>query len=256
MMKKEVVKLNDYSEFSYPSEVPNGVEECCPEKIETPKYPSPTSCQTPEELKELEECIREANELLLGLALATRNGEDRELIEDEVKLRHALEGLKGQFVILQLDKENEANKKKLSVSGFVCLVGRDFVLLKDTKENEIFILFKKICKIQYSKKLKDPIHVPKLIEIDPCLQQEIALNFGNTVANSPKLIQLFFGIDLKAFLCFEKRNILIKTEKAHYIGQFQDMNDEKIVICRGKRKRSILVENILFIKTREKKRRR
>jgi len=45
-------------------------EECCPERFPSPQLPSPTDCFPPEDLEKVSEKIRDANELLLDLALA------------------------------------------------------------------------------------------------------------------------------------------------------------------------------------------
>ena len=222
----------------------------CPERIETPKIPSPTSCLPEGMLHELEEKIDGANQMLLDLGLSNE--------QSELGRRILFDGMAGQMVKIKInssdhDKSNtEANtadpieevinkktekkkrfkkkrlakkkrkhrykKKKLGknfLEGFVQLVGSDFVQLQ--KNGKTFIIpFNKICLV-LSKK---PYHPPKpqasLLDIDPCFRRNLTFNFGETVAHDPELIQIFFRIKLSMYLktfTDEKVTIYTNSEK-------------------------------------------
>ncbi|OES45338.1 hypothetical protein [Domibacillus iocasae] len=92
--------------FGCPEFVPPGApdnfcipEDCCPERLETPKFPSPFSCLPEEQLRELEALIDAANELLLDLALANERLDERTM--------KAFEGLINQWVEVVIDCTNE-----------------------------------------------------------------------------------------------------------------------------------------------------
>ncbi|MDT8861056.1 hypothetical protein N0O92_12505 [Alkalihalobacillus sp. MEB130] len=246
---------HDCHEFRCPPFVPADApddfcipEECCPKQIPTPKFPSPTSCLPEDVLEDLEERIRAANQLLLNLALSRRDrGAGGADVREEERLRDAFEGLLGQCIRVQVTKENR--RRKLFVTGHLCFVGRDFVLLKDEKD-KILIPLKNVCSIKHPKKFMEPIHRQELIGIDPCLRRAITLDFGATVARSPELIQLFFGLDLKTFLCFldSKKRILVKTKNKSIVGSFMDIDDHRLVICKGNKENRIKRDDIGLIR--------
>ncbi|MCL7746116.1 hypothetical protein [Halalkalibacter alkaliphilus] len=261
---------HDCNEFRCPPFVPADApddfcipEECCPKQIPTPKFPSPTSCLPEDVLEELEERIRAANQLLLSLALNRRNrAEGAAHIEEEERLREAFEGLLGQCIRVQVAKEGQ--KRKLQVTGHLCFVGRDFVLLQDEKD-KLLIQLEDVCSIKHPKRFIEPLHRQDLIAIDPCLRRAITLDFGATVARSPELIQLFFGLTLKTFLCFleqDKKRIVVRTQKKNMAGEFVDMDDHVLVFCKGKREMRIRREDIsvirisIFKKRKRRQRRR
>ncbi len=84
-------------------------------------------------------------------------------------------------------------------SGRVHLVGRDFVLLK-RKKQDLLIPFSSVHSVTSFKRFSHSVRKPALLDADPCLQQALILNFGETVASSPELIQLFFKMSLPIFL--------------------------------------------------------
>ena len=107
-----MTKKKDEKGFCCPEFVPPGVpddfcipESCCPPRLKTPKYPSPTSYLPEEQAHELEELIDRTNELLLNLALSNERPEEGRM--------KAFDGLLGQLVEVILEKEdgNQENKK-------------------------------------------------------------------------------------------------------------------------------------------------
>ncbi|UPG62839.1 hypothetical protein [Metabacillus endolithicus] len=110
--------MNDHHEnreFCCPEVVPPGApddfcipEECCPDQIPTPKYPSATTCLPEEVQRELEERIAVVNRLLLDLALSGEQPEEAR--------RAAFDGLMGQFIKVKLTCEEKLlTKKRLTV---------------------------------------------------------------------------------------------------------------------------------------------
>jgi len=105
-----MTKKKDDKGFCCPEFVPPGApddfcipENCCPPRLKTPKYPSPTSCLPKEQTRELEELIDRTNELLLDLALSSERPEEGRM--------RAFDGLFGQLVEVLLEKEEDGNQE-------------------------------------------------------------------------------------------------------------------------------------------------
>lgn len=83
----------------------------CPDRIETPSFPSPTSCLSKERLHELEEKIESANRLLLDLGLSDQQSEHGK--------RVLLDGLMGKMVKIKVhsyEQEKETDNNHLQES--------------------------------------------------------------------------------------------------------------------------------------------
>lgn len=181
----------------------------CPERIETPKIPSPTSCMPEGRLQELEEKIDGANRMLLDLGLSNE--------QSELGRRILFDGLAGQMVKIKINcsdqdessteasaadpieevinkkterkkrykkkrlakkkRKHRYKKKKLGrnfLEGFVQLVGSDFVQLQ--KNRKTFIIpFNKICLVLSKKPYHPPRNQPPLLDIDPCFRRILPL---------------------------------------------------------------------------------
>ncbi|MBT2641246.1 hypothetical protein J7I80_03255 [Bacillus sp. ISL-41] len=225
----------------------------CPERIETPKFPSPTSCMPEGRLHELEEKIDGANRMLLDLGLSNE--------QSELGRRILFDGLAGQMVKIKLNcsNHNESNteaspaepigeiinknterkkrykKKRLAkkkrkhkykrkklgknfLEGFVQLVGSDFVQLQ--KNRKTFIIpFNKICLVLTKKPYHPPESQAPLLDIDPCFRRDLTFSFGETVAHDPELIQIFFRIKLSMYLkTFSNEKVTIYTNSEKVLG--------------------------------------
>jgi hypothetical protein len=286
-------------------------KECCPKILETPKFPSPTSCLPEEQIRELRELIEVVNELLLDLALSNE--------QPELGRMKAFEGLIGQLVDIKIDcpeaEDNEAqvvnenegllipkkyaylfemdlpldkkerrrvlvlrrrvlrwirrmekkvqrsrtrrkeaiNEQAVShlsngeISGRVHAVGRNFILLRNNKE-EIIIPLLKITLIKPQNRFAQPTKGPDLTEIDPCLRRALTFNFGETVASSPELIDIFFKMTLPIFLLTHiDKPVIIKTADEKLEGTLICVNQESLTISNGNM-RDIPFESICFIK--------
>ncbi|UHA59773.1 hypothetical protein KDJ21_024040 [Metabacillus litoralis] len=255
-------------EFSCPEIVPPGApddfcipEQCCPDQIATPKFPSPTTCLPEEVQRELEERIDVVNELLLNLALSGEQPEEAR--------RDAFDGLMGQFIRVKLTCEKEVltTKKRMSVKkkqmlkkkilarrpkGCVNLVGWDFVQLKH-EDTFVLIPFEKICFIKSEGPLLETTDEPQLTNIDPCFRRDLAYNFGEVVSSSPELIQLFFRIRLNNFLLLLlDKEAEVKLDNQLVKGKLIDLSRESITICReGKEDREIPLDVVCFMKFKE-----
>lgn len=157
----------------------------CPEKIPTKRFASPNSPLSPEELKQLKECIEGINDLLRAF------GNPRDL-ENLSGLRAHFRKLRGILLRIKVGCENNREM----VIGILEQAGRDFLMLRNI-ENMFFIPYNRICFIHSS-----PMdhtsreHEPELLNIDPCLRTEIVLNFGRVVSSDPNLVNIFFGVPL------------------------------------------------------------
>ncbi|WP_420976271.1 hypothetical protein [Bacillus vallismortis] len=161
----------------------------CQEQIPQPRFPSPTSILSPEELEELQSCIEEVNELL-------RTVGNRPEPDHQRALQQKMQTLRNQYVKVEMLCGDEID---ILTAGFVDS-GLDFIILDDFDEN-ILIPFSKIRFVQHTNDHNGHEgHVQELIDIDTCLRREIILNFGEIVSQSPFLINLFFGLTLNLFL--------------------------------------------------------
>ncbi|GAM13517.1 hypothetical protein [Mesobacillus selenatarsenatis] len=225
----------------------------CPERIETLKIPSPTSCMPEGQLYELEEKIDGANRMLLDLGLSNE--------QSELGRRILFDGLAGQMVKIKINcsdheesnteaspadpieevinkkterkkcykkkrlakkkRKHRYKKKKLGknfLKGYVQLVGSDFVQLQ--KNRKTFIIpFNKICLVLSKKPYHPPRSHAPLLDIDPCFRRDLTFNFGETVAHDPELIQIFFRIKLSMYLkTFTDEKVIIYTNSEKVIG--------------------------------------
>ncbi|MCM3408561.1 hypothetical protein [Metabacillus litoralis] len=232
-------------------------DECCPDQIATPKYPSPTTC-LPEELqRELEEKIEIVNRLLLDLALSGEQPEEAR--------RAAFDGLMGQFIRVKLTCEEKLlTKKRLTVKkkrelrkkliarrpqGCVDLVGFDFVQLRN--EDQFFVVpFEKVCQIKSDEPACERIDEPELVNIDPCFRRALAYRFGETVSSSPELIQLFFRLRLSNFLLLLlDKKVTVKLDNQLVTGTVVHATHESITLCKKEKEtREIPLTAICYMK--------
>ncbi|RLL42059.1 hypothetical protein D8M04_15865 [Oceanobacillus piezotolerans] len=254
-------------------------EDCCPQRLETPRFPSPTSCLPEEQTRKLEENIDAINELLLDLALSNERPEEgrRKLFEGlfgqlvDVKVDCLESGVeedsdslldekerKGIFYwvrrILAIVRRKKADEhhqdvqtiKDKKLNGRVDVVGRDFVLLKNN-EKEILVPLLKISDITSQGRFVQPSHEPNLRDIDPFLRRELAFNFGKTVASSPELIDIFFKLTLPIFLLIHlDKGIKIKLDNEEIEGILVDVNKESLTII-NEGSREIPIQSICFL---------
>ncbi|MCI2255559.1 hypothetical protein L2D08_14390 [Domibacillus sp. PGB-M46] len=278
-------RKNNSKDFCCPGFIPPGThddfcipEECCPKRLDTPKFPSPSTCLPEERQRALEEKIERANELLLNLALSNKQPKEGRV--------RSFEGLTGQWVEIVIDRREKldtekktvrkvSNKRKKSVwkrkmmrnlvtrikrskkflknkhvvkskalvrkcYGRVHLVGRDFVLLKK-KENDIIIPLSKVHSIKSISRFTQPTNEPGLLNIDPCLRRSITFNFGETVASSPELIQLFFKMTLPIFLLHlvDKKITVMLLEKKEQ-GIVQEVDKESLTLLTVKKEIKVI----------------
>lgn len=217
----------------------------CPDKIETFKFPSPTSCLPPEELEELEARIDAANELLLDLGLSDeRRDEERRVEAREAAFR----GLLGQNVMVNLEcpiAENEEENRV--VKGRVHFAGRDFVIVRRGGK-QMLIPYLKVCSIDLQNRFADPEEEPRLADIDPCLRRAITFNFGEVVSQSPQLIDIFFGLDLVIYLlAFLDKEVKAVLPDEVIIGELKDVTRESVTICKGENEQEIPIEDVCFM---------
>jgi ribosome maturation factor RimP len=210
-------------------------EDCCPDRREQPQFSSPTSCLPERALLKIEEEIEKANQLLLDLGLE----KDREIREVLEKAFKKVEGLHVEVVL---------NTKK-SITGTVYQAGFDFVIL--CKNHKEFLLpyenvksIKK--KVSYSKRRNEI----SLSKIDPCCRRDLTFHFGRTVAESPELIQVFFGLKLPIYLLkklCEKVEISLLDGKCLKGEIIHASKDTVTVMCEKERK-DVSVNHVLWIK--------
>lgn len=237
----------------------------CPDLIETPRFPSPTSCLPEGRLHELEEKIDGANRMLLDLALSNE--------QSELGRRNLFDGLAGEMVKIKiscsdsddnllgespefieevinkksktkkrpkkkrlakknkLKRKQRLKKKKLSkkfLEGFVQLVGNDFVQIQ--KNGKMYLIpFRRTCLVLSKKPYQPPKSQTPLADIDPCFRRELTYNFGETVAGDPELVQIFFRIKLAMYLMtFEDQKFTVYTNAGKETGLLKRCENGKI----------------------------
>ncbi|WP_047985566.1 hypothetical protein [Ornithinibacillus californiensis] len=209
-------------------------ERCCKERYPSQTYPSPTSCLPLEQLKELKAKIARANRLLLDLAL------DNDRTPEEI-FRNAFNGLEGLMVEVDL----EIGSKLL---GKVDTVGFDFCVLLD-EEGEVVLPYRQIIKVKPSGRYAEPDKESSQIAIESCFRRDLTYYFGEVVASSPMLIQLFFGMRFNIFLLLvEARKIEITLDGETIEGFVTDINKETIVVKVGKDIKVISFNKIAMVK--------
>ncbi|SEM11805.1 hypothetical protein SAMN05192533_10176 [Mesobacillus persicus] len=120
---------------------------------------------------------------------------------------------------------------KRTVEGRVHLVGRNFVLLKN-EEKEIFIPLLKVCSIFLKNRYATPANEADLLCIDPCFRRALTFQFGETVASSPELIQLFYRIPLNIYLLLlEGKKVRVRLADRLVVGTLIKVDKEQIRLC-------------------------
>jgi hypothetical protein len=249
------------------------LEECCPDRLKTFKFPSPNSCLPEEVLEALELRIEAANEFLLDLALSNKREKNEvfrsafeKLLGREVKVFLECPIIEQAAVKCGADKGNEEEKaaevkveeenkieqiEENVVTGFVHLAGRDFSILKND-DTFILIPHQQICKIELQNRFIIPLEPPSLNNIDPCLRRCLTFRFGEVVASSPTLIQIFFGLDLRVFLLlFIDKEIKLIVENGTIEGKVFDVDGETLIICENDNNKPIPLEDICVIVIKE-----
>ncbi|MGB2992710.1 MAG: hypothetical protein WBB47_08760, partial [Paenisporosarcina sp.] len=189
---------------------------CCPDQFPSPTYPSAADCLPPDMLEQVVEKIRDANELLLNLAL----DDNRPQHETYQKMFDGLVGIRVEITNL-LGETTE---------GKITLVGFDFVVLREEEMNIMFP-FSEIDSIKPFGRYAEPYHDPELTKIDPCFRRDLTFHFGEVVSSSPELIQLFFRIRLSVYLLlFQEKRILVKTDGLTREGLLTEVNKESITL--------------------------
>lgn len=241
----------------------------CPDVIHSPKLPSPTSCMPEGRLHELEEKIDGANRMLLDLGLSNEQSElgrrilfdglagemvkikiscseqeendigaiPDETLEDVInnKLKKTKRYKKKRLANKHILKQKHRyKKKKLSknfLEGFVKLVGSDFVQLQ--KNGKTFIIpFKKVCLVLSKKRYQPPVPETPLADIDPCFRRDLTFKFGETVADDPELVQIFFRIRLSMYIkTFADEKVTIYTNTTKETGILTGFESGKALLA-------------------------
>jgi hypothetical protein len=123
---------------------------CCPDRFPSPTLPSPTDCLPPDVLEQVIEKIRDANELLLNLAL----DDERPPHETYQKIFDGLAGIRVETTNLLGE----------TIEGKVTLVGFDFVVLREV-ERIIILPYIEIESIKPFGRFAEPYHDPELTKM-------------------------------------------------------------------------------------------
>lgn len=230
----------------------------CPRQIPTKRFSSPNSGLSPEELERLKACIEKLNNILLSIS-SPRDPNNL------VPLRNYFIRLKGILIRVYV----ECTGFQDNILGCLQEVGGDYLQLNSVGK-KVFVPFSRICSIARDAP-KDcesgHMHHQELNDIDPCLRRNLVLNFGETVASSPQLFNIFFGLPLHLrlldflncrvmvkvegeeqllkgiLICSEKDFIKIKTDENVDKGNEEEIKDNK----KNEKIEKINFEDICFI---------
>jgi hypothetical protein len=239
----DVSKEEEYnlSSLHNPFDIPF---ECCPPGIVQAGLPSPTGCQSMEELEFLERKIDAVNQFLLDIGIRREDnqfGRERNQV-----LERALEGLTGQVAGFEIAGLSQ------NLEGRVHLAGRDFAIIR-SEGNQFIIPYQNICFIKPANRFAEPDEGPRLLKIEPRLRRAIAFDFGRTVSSSPELIQLFFGLTLEIYLLLLEGKVAeMVTEDFKEKGLIKAVHREHLSFCFKETTRSIPLEEILYIRRKMK----
>jgi hypothetical protein len=231
----------------------------CPDQIPQPSFPSANSSFSQEELEEVTECIEQANELLLTLGVereeeeVSERGNLRTLQENFRKLRHQYVTviIKCEEELEELeesdDKEAQEHHKR---QGCLIESGLDFLILETDVGNFVMIPFERIITVIHSSERVETGETQELLFIDPCLRRDLTFHFGKVVSNSPFLLNIFFGIELKLLLgsyigCFAY--VKAVAMKRELDGIILDVNHKRILLEVDREKQGIDFDEICFI---------
>ncbi|KMM37028.1 hypothetical protein [Guptibacillus hwajinpoensis] len=218
------------------------------------QFPSPNSCLPKDVLEKLEAEIKEANELLLDLALSGERTLDESFSE-------AFKGLIGQVVELKLNCENECEVQEeeeeegeedtLTVTGRVFLAGTNFCSLK-SDEKERLVPYESICFIYPNNRFAKPIHEPALLDIGPLFRKCLTTDFGSIVSGSPELIQLFYGLDLAVYLLrFINEDLVVHIGNKKNQGILKCVDKSSLVLCIEEENQLISFGDLCFIELKK-----
>ncbi len=196
----------------------------CPESIPQPKFPSPTSSFPPKKLAVIEDCIEEANEILLTLGVE----------RDSVNLRaiqESFRNLKNYQLSVSIDCGDEPTQL---VNGHLVDSGLDFILLQSSVGNIVMIPFERIRQIERlsNERVENPPD-QELLNINACLRRALTFHFGEIVPKSPFLLNLFFGLELNLFLeSYVGSFIYAKSDsdKMEREGRLEDIRKRGIIM--------------------------
>ena len=205
--------------------------------VDTPRFPSATGCLSREETEELEECIEEANELLLSLGLSGERGKVQSTYL-------ALQDKLGADIQIELEctVQNE-------LTGNIILVGRDFLIV-DHDHGKAIIPYEHIVSFSIDEgKLNYDFcrQVDEWIK-DPYLRRGLVLNFGAVVSQSPALIQEFFGLTLPVLLItYSNCEVKVYMDNELISGSLVDVDSDTIRVQSQKSYEMIPLANICKI---------
>ena len=213
-------------------------------KCKMEQFPSPNSCLPKDVLEKLEVEIKEANALLLDLALSGERTLDNSFSE-------AFKGLIGQVVELDLNCESKCEAEKaeeaLTVTGRVFLAGTNFCSLRLDKKEQL-VPYERICLIYPNNRFAKPIHEPALLDVSPRFRQCLTTDFGSIVSGSPELIQLFYGLDLAVYLLqFINEELTVQIDNKKISGILTGVDKSSLVLCVEEEQRIISIGDVCFI---------
>lgn len=197
----------------------------CPEQIPQPKLPSPNSSLSPEELAEIRECMKQANEILLTLGVE-RDAENLRAMQESFRR------LRNHYFTVIIDCGDK--QEEHTIKGHLVDSGVDFIIIQSNIGNIVMIPFERIRKME--RLLMEKVDAPpeqELLKIDACLRRALTFQFGHIVAKSPFLLNLFFGLEFRLFLeSYVGSIIYVKSEneRIERDGKLEDITKRGIIM--------------------------
>ncbi|RUL55588.1 hypothetical protein [Lysinibacillus antri] len=235
----------------------------CKKQKKTPRFTSPNSPLSADELNELQACIEEVNDLLRSLGSESNPNNTRQLQLHFFNLRGEI--VKAQILTTPVEDEGDTDEgeeeqeridmdgsdchgKILNKIGKLATAGRDFIQMNEVG-SATFILYEHLLSVTRENKCEyDKAIVPEFHDASQEMRRELAFNFGEFVTKDTELLNLFFGIPL--YLHLKKylgKDVKVKVAEGCIFGTLIATNANKINLVNNTGEIEFSLKDIYYI---------
>lgn len=227
----------------------------CKKQKETPRFTSPNSPLSTDELDQLQACIEEINDLLRSLGSESDPNNTRQLQLHFLRLRGEIVKAQILYGVDNVDEDEEEqfellendHCKLLNKIGRLATAGRDFLQLNGVGSTT-FILYDHLLSVTREHKCDDDEDIAEFHDATQETRRQLAFNFGEFVGKNPDLINLFFGISLHRFLKkYVGKDVKIKMPNRRITGLLLATDEEKVTIANHMGEIEIDLKDIFYI---------
>lgn len=224
----------------------------CREGIDTPRFSSPNSPLSQEELDELQACIERANHILRSLVPDRDPNNLRQLQLHFLNLRGAVVSAKILCGCSHQAKKDDKDYKHeelkiIKKKGKITTAGRDFLQINPTG-SYLFILYEKLHSISRSEDIMME-HEQEFIHADEQTRRKLTLQFGEFVAKNNELVNLFFGVPLLVYLKdFKGHDVVVRTNDGKVKGILTEIDGDQITLLNKMDRVEVNLRDICYLK--------